>query len=478
MLSVSINTFIKDYSKAISEGYAAVFAGAGLSQSSGYLNWKELISPLAQRVGLDIQKEHDLISIAQYFFNEEGNRNNINQLILNSFNMATSENANLDMLTRLPISTYWTTNYDELIEDGLRKNFRKPDIKVTQKNLATNLHDRDAVVYKMHGDVRNPDDAILIKDDYETYAQKHPLFTTALQGDLISKTFLFIGFSFEDPNLDYILSRIRVLLGEDVRNHYCFLEEIKNNGDEVEYAYNKTKQELRIKDLKRYGIQTVLLDDYSQITVILENIEKNYKLNNIFVSGSISKYDNVWTKEKVNYFTYNLSKALVSCDFKIISGVGSKIGDNIINGALDEIINNKYRHIDEHLCLRPFPQFASNVNDDLTKLWNNYRVNMITESGIVIFIFGNKNIDGKCVDADGVIKEFGIAKIYNKYIIPVGSTGYASEYIYSQVKKNIKSSYPYLEPYIEKLGIEQDSDNLISLLIDIVTELRKNIILI
>ena len=50
----------------------------------------------------------------------------------------------------------------------------------------------------MHGDVERPTDAVLTKDDYERYDMKRPLFRTALQGDLISKTFLFVGFSFED----------------------------------------------------------------------------------------------------------------------------------------------------------------------------------------------------------------------------------------------------------------------------------------
>ncbi len=72
------------------------------------------------------------------------------------------------------------------------------------------LSDRDAVVYKMHGDVSQVHKAVITRDDYEKYELTHSLFTTALQGDSVSKTFLFIGFSFNDPNLNYILSRIRI----------------------------------------------------------------------------------------------------------------------------------------------------------------------------------------------------------------------------------------------------------------------------
>lgn len=474
-MSVKIETFIKEYSKAVAEGNAAVFAGAGLSQTSGYVNWKELMKPYAEDIGLDIEREHDLISIAQYYYNKHKTRNNLNQAILENFTKNVSENSNLNILTRLPISTYWTTNYDELIEDGLKENCRKPDIKIEQESLANNLYDRDAVVYKMHGDVRNPAKAVLIKDDYETYNNNRPLFTAALQGDLISKTFLFIGFSFEDPNLDYILSRIRVLLGKSQREHYCFFEKIKNNGNEAEFNYNTEKQKLRIEDLQRYGIQAVMLNDYKAITQILKNIEKNYKLKNIFISGSISVYDDCWTEEKVNYFTHNLSKNLVKKDFKIISGFGLGIGSNIINGALEEIMSSKYKHIDEYLCLRPFPQFATS-DYDLKKLWHNYRVNMIQEAGVVIFIYGNKKVDDKFVDADGMIKEFEIAKSHNKIVVPIGSTGYASKKIFEEIKQNIES-YPYLEPYITKLETETDIEKLLFIIIELITVINKTVYL-
>lgn len=90
--------------------------------------------------------------------------------------------------------------------------------------MSLSLRNRDVVVYKMHGDISDPSSAVLTKDDYEAYNIYRSLFSTALQGDLISKTFVFIGFSFEDPNLNSILSRIRVLLNDNQRSHYCLLK--------------------------------------------------------------------------------------------------------------------------------------------------------------------------------------------------------------------------------------------------------------
>ena len=72
----------------------------------------------------------------------------------------------------------------------------------------------------MHGDVHHPADAIITKEQYESYYKTHEPFVTTLSGDLISKTFLFIGFSFTDPNLDYVLSRLNIQFGEDVLAPY------------------------------------------------------------------------------------------------------------------------------------------------------------------------------------------------------------------------------------------------------------------
>jgi hypothetical protein len=41
---------------------------------AGYVDWKKLLQPIAQDLELDIDQEHDLISIAQYHLNEKQNR--------------------------------------------------------------------------------------------------------------------------------------------------------------------------------------------------------------------------------------------------------------------------------------------------------------------------------------------------------------------------------------------------------------------
>ena len=224
---LNINRFITRYSRAVSEGYAAVLAGAGLSRQSGYVNWKELLEDFAQAIELDINRENDLVEVAQFFCNSNGGRGAINDEIYRKFTMKAQYNESLKQLSLLPINTFWTTNYDQLLETALKDGGRKVDVKISPESLAIAKPGCDAVVYKMHGDCDDPAKCVLTKDDYEAYNTYRQLFTTALQGDLIAKTFLFIGFSFDDPNLKYILSRIRVLLGENRREHFFFTKKIR-----------------------------------------------------------------------------------------------------------------------------------------------------------------------------------------------------------------------------------------------------------
>jgi hypothetical protein len=60
MAIVPIDRFVQDYSDALRQGTAAIFAGAGLSVAAGFVDWKGLLRPLAEELNLDMAREHDL----------------------------------------------------------------------------------------------------------------------------------------------------------------------------------------------------------------------------------------------------------------------------------------------------------------------------------------------------------------------------------------------------------------------------------
>lgn len=187
----------EEFLTELKQGSAAIFAGAGLSVGAGYVNWRDLLKPLADDLNLDLQREYDLVSVAQFHVNDNG-RHKLNQQIVDSLARTTSPTDNHKVLARLPIDIFWTTNYDKLIERSLEDAGKVPDVKYTVNQLAITRRGRNATVFKMHGDVDHPDAAVVTKDDYEKYLRDFGPFVNALSGDLISNTFLFLGFSLSD----------------------------------------------------------------------------------------------------------------------------------------------------------------------------------------------------------------------------------------------------------------------------------------
>ena len=113
--------FIDAYVTALHQNTAAVFLGAGMSKTCGYVDRTELMRPVAAHLRLDVARESDYALLAQYYVNDERNRGALNKLL---FDKMTPDKATYSerhtILSRLPVSVYWTTNYDELMEKALK----------------------------------------------------------------------------------------------------------------------------------------------------------------------------------------------------------------------------------------------------------------------------------------------------------------------------------------------------------------------
>lgn len=466
-----LSKFIKEYSRAVEQGTAAIFAGAGMSRESGYVNWKNLLRDFANDIRLDVDKESDLISIAQFYKNEMGNRSTLNQEIIDKFTLATKPNSYMNALSVLPIKTYWTTNYDHIIEDTLKAKGHCVDVKISSDNLATNKEGLDTIVYKFHGDVSFPEKAVLTKEDYELFESTHKLFITALQGDLISKTFLYVGYSFNDPNLDLILSRIRILMGENKRDHYCIMrcEKESDYTSNEDYIYAKTKQELKSKDLRRYGIHTIFIDEYSEISEILHKVFVSYISKRIFIAGSCRNYAPWDTKDAYN-FLYNLGYELINNGYQVSSGFSEGVGPQIVNGALTAISSTN-RNLERYLQIKPLPLINGKddkIRPEAKKLFQN---DMMSQAGIVIILFGNQYYDGKLSNSKGVFHDYQRALEHKRFIIPVGVTGYSALEIQKDMEIH-KDEYPYLQNYWEDLRNEKDINALVQLILTIIKKIN------
>lgn len=453
MSNTQLEAFYKHFVKAMHEGNAAIFAGAGFSRASGFVDWRGLLKEVAEEVGLDVDQE-DLIAVAQYHQNKHMSRAKLDRLIVEAFTKDTDLSENHRLLANLPLDTVWTTNYDKLIEQAFEEAHRRVDVKRTAESLQHPLPGRTISIYKMHGDVDSPQDAVLTKEDYETYDLSRELFSIKLKGDLVGKTFLFIGFSFTDPNIEYILSRIRSLLGKDKGEHYCIMrwpeKPVKAKfkvakeyqAAKARYEYDRTKLELRLADLKRYGIDAIMVDEYADLTKILAELDRRVHLRDIFVSGSADSPDPLG-QPRLDDLCRSIGKRIIDEELNLVCGVGLGIGGKVIVGAMESLYVRHYYDASNRLFLRPFPQQAP-AGMSTKDFWTKYRKDMLAKAGVCIFIAGNKldAASGAVVEADGVDEEFQIASDLGKYPIPIGVTGHAAQKIWEQVKGNLDKYFP------------------------------------
>ena len=275
----------------------------------------------------------------------------------------------------------------------------------------------------MHGDIDRPNDAVVTRDDYERYATERGAFVTALAGDLVSKTFLFLGFSFTDPNLDQILSRVRISFTNNQRRHFAIFKERSRAGTETDeqYAHAKARQLHVIEDLKRFNIRVLLVHDYGEITVILRELERRYRRRTVFVSSSAADFA-PWGEEAVTAFMRALSDALIAREMRVATGLGLGVGNALFTGAVERVVVHRRTRIEEALVLRPFPQA---IPDPIEReaFWAAYRRDLIGQAGIALFLFGNKEAGGSIVDANGMRSEWEIARDLDTTLLPIGATG-------------------------------------------------------
>ena len=103
------------------------------------------------------------------------------------------------------------------------------------------------------------------------------------------------------------------------------------------FAYKQRKQALRTDDLKRFGIQTLLVDEYSDIPKILQRIELRFRKKTVFVSGSAEEYG-AWPRQEALNFIHALAAESVKANFRVVNGFGWGVGSSVINGGLEVIL--------------------------------------------------------------------------------------------------------------------------------------------
>lgn len=424
--------FLRQYGQALRRGDAAAFVGAGLSRGAGFVDWKGLLKDFAVDLNLDLDVEHDLTLVAQYHLNREParSRSRLHAKLVEEFSRSGTSAAHI-ALAGLPIDLVWTSNYDTLVEDSFRAAGRTVRVKNSSAKLVAAGSKAETTVFKLHGDLEDPETIVLTRDDYRNYTRKFPGFRDRLRADLSERTFLFLGFSFTDPHLDLILNELRLAFGDSHREHFVVMrrEPLGRRGTR-RYGYARNRQLLKVEDLATFGIRTLLVDDFDEVSSLLLDLDRQLRRTRVFVSGAADDFEprgQRWLETVAR----DLGRQLIADGYDIISGFGKGIGPHLLSGALEQLYSEGATDIDRRLILKPFP-YGTPRRDLYTK----YRKDLLATAGFAIFIAGNKLApDGSTiVPSDGVHEEFRLALQSGAIPLPIGSTGWVAEELWEQVK--------------------------------------------
>lgn len=420
----------------------SVFIGSGLSYNACNLDWETLVHPyISQLQGND----EDPIKGLQYYVTQNGiDVDDFKKEIAHKF-LNLKYDLRHELLAKLPIRNYWTTNFDTLMEDALKATREQRDVMKTNESFITAEERRDNVVYKLHGDANEPNGIVILQDDYDNYPKSHCNFVTALENELATNSMLFLGYSLNDPDILNILNTLK-LKTPSLQTHYFVLQRAPKE--------KESAQKYRIDELTKNGIITCLYDEHTEIDEILKRVYKKYMTRKVFISGSSCGDYGKFTETEAHHLLYKLGYKLID-DFKfqdinLISGYGLGVGPNIIEGAAEAVANNDL-DFGKKILIYPFPKAYYSIHSEdrspeLNKHFRHYREKMIDKCGIAFFLFGNKRDKaGNLIDADGMREEFNIAYQQGKYVFPVGPTGgtakiLADDVLFDYTKYNKTSS--------------------------------------
>ena len=294
-----------------------LFVGAGLSIYAGFPSGNELkkifIENLTLKEKENIDLEQKLDGLTEDIYRIKGNNKNFLIEVLNkTFNKDAKSLKTHILLSKIPhFKTIITTNYDKLFEEAYRS---KCQLIINEKQIS-NIDKTKSQIFKVHGDLSNPDSIILKKSDYNNFFKENSensLFWTVLKERISTKNVAFLGYGLEDSNIEVIFDKISDVLGDNKKEIFLiapnFSQSKQNhlNGKGIKYINSDADtfinelliniKENIIDDLENNKVSAdtfkFFLNNFNLKTKLTDD-DNSYKVENIFSNEEV--------KQKVNF---------------------------------------------------------------------------------------------------------------------------------------------------------------------------------
>lgn len=277
--NIGINSnHIRDIANSIIEKKLVVFVGSGVSESIGMAGWSKLTEDLAKELQFDnkdiFTSLGDNLELSEYYSLEKSNYvKQIVKYFKNHISIAEIEKKIRNsiiykIIANLNIDTIYTTNYEDVIERAFnihnpsRNYYTMYDLETLNKSKAS-----DVEIVKLHGDLNKPEGIVLTQTSYYKRFDFEDCLDIKLRNDLLTKSVLFIGYSFSDSNIKYMMHKLNSTWeGQDMKcrpKSYIFLTE-----------NNPVQRKIIEKNNNMITIVTENLDKTKALEEFLIKIEK------------------------------------------------------------------------------------------------------------------------------------------------------------------------------------------------------------
>ena len=297
MIGNEIISHIKHIQEAARQNRLVVFVGAGASASAGVPTWSTLINEIKNELPLDVIKnETDYLKIAQLYKEQRGEKEFLERIqdILRVNTVAPS--LIHDAIINLNPCHIITTNYDNLLEQAILRNNKRFHIVRHDEDMPYNHGER--MLIKMHGDFESRR-IVLTENDYYDYELNYPLIRSFIISLFASKLVLFVGFSFNDSNIKYILRWVEQALHGHMQRVYWLADRNLTNLEATYYS-NKNIQTLYI-DPQEVVLQNKIYQEEQSENLLkrLRVLSNDYRQNNDSVISLSLDYFRKYTDQIV-----------------------------------------------------------------------------------------------------------------------------------------------------------------------------------
>ena len=392
----------KSLKTAFKNNEVILFVGSGLSIDLGLPNWDGLVNEIIDYIvketnTTDLNLFKDILAVRQMTAIDvltqiEKKHKKLAFDYLGGKRLRLKESIDLSLHKNLfdLCPRIITTNYDHAFELAIGDTIHK--ISNSSIYGISNLERKPEYLFKIHGDINDPDECVLFQSAYENLytekGSKQELFTGQFKNLILNKTLLFIGFSLNDPYVKEIMDHVNTISNSMLNKHYLITTDTKFNIPYIEpiiledYKHlsgviDQIKNELI--DLENCEVE-VLSEDVVKDTIeikdtkitsvkllVSEPIDKDYEFNIELFSRTFSKYEIELRSRNLNL------EELRSCEDNYLVVFSKVVKGNLI--IEDEYLRSKqishtdlFDNISSNtsgvlIFTNEFPHIETNVSD-------------------------------------------------------------------------------------------------------------------